>query len=410
MNAIPSRDCLTTPDAMTSPYVCVASLHQLTLPHKSPQHVTRFFRKVQVPKAVQLAPYALETVPTTLQNVHWTTSGMAPKPDAEETKMGKSSTPPAKLSASIGNNPKGAQPETTTTDTNVQAVEDRIMELNIVLMLRKSNVLTPYKAQAWQQLLSHYNLLDKYPCLSHQIQYGFDAGICSISKTFTPENSPTLHTHSDEYFQILDRELSTGHYIGPLSQFEVEHLLGPFQTSPLSLVPKSGRSGRCHAVHNFSYPHSSSPTILSINYTIDSNLFPCTWGTFSTLCYLVWNLPSGSQASVCDMAEAYQTIPITPEQWPGLVVKLRDDNQFTINTNNNFGLTSAGGVHGNLGDAAVDIFQASGIGPVSKWVDDHIFIRILCKHLPAYNEKQCKWHSTILTNGGQRQNGSRCHT
>jgi hypothetical protein len=392
---------------MTSPYVRVASLHQLTLSHESPQHVTRFFGKAQVRKAVQLAPYALEMVPTTLQNVRWTTSGMAPKPDAEKTKMGESSTPPAKLSASIGNDPKGAQPETTTTDTNVQAVEDRIMELNIVLALRKSNALTPYKAQAWQQLLSHYNLLDKYPHLLHQIWYGFDAGIRSISETFTPENSPTLHTHSDEYFWILDRELSTGRYIGPLSQFEVEHLLGPFQTSPLSLVPKSGRPGRCRAVHNFSYPHSPSPTILSINYTIDSNLFPCTWGTFSTLCYLVWNLPPGSQASVRDMAEAYRTIPITPEQWPGLVVKLCDDNQFAINTNNNFGLTSAGGVHGNLGDAAVDIFRASGIGPVSKWVDDHIFIRILCKHLPAYNEKRRRWHSTILTNGGQRQNGSR---
>jgi hypothetical protein len=161
----------------------------------------------------------------------------------------------------------------------------------------------------------------------------------------------------------------------------VEHLLGPFQTSLLSLVPKSGKSGRCHAVYNFSYPHSPSPTIFSINYTIDSNLFPCTWETFSTLCFLVWNLPPVSQASVHDVAEAYQTIPITPEQWPGLVVKLCDDNQFTITTNNNFGLTSAGGIHGNLGDAAVDIFGMSGIGPVLKWVDDHIFIQILCKHI-----------------------------
>jgi hypothetical protein len=73
---------------------------------------------------------------------------MAPKPDAKETKMGKSSTPLAKLSALIGNDPKLAQPKTTTTDMNVQAVGDRIMELNIVLMLRKNNALTPYKAQA----------------------------------------------------------------------------------------------------------------------------------------------------------------------------------------------------------------------------------------------------------------------
>jgi hypothetical protein len=73
-------------------------------------------------------------------------------------------------------------------------------------------------------------------------------------------------------------------------------------------------------------------------------------------------------------AEAYRTIPVVPEQWPGLVVKLHREDQFAINTNNNFGLTSAGGAYGNLDDAAVDIFWGSGIGPISKWVDDHVFI------------------------------------
>jgi hypothetical protein len=55
---------------------------------------------------------------------------------------------------------------------------------------------------------------------------------------------------------------------------------------------------------------------------------------------------------------------VVPEQWPDLMVKLCGKDQFAINTNNNFGLTSAGGIYGNLGDAAVDIFRASGIGPI----------------------------------------------
>ena len=73
------------------------------------------------------------------------------------------------------------------------------------------------------------------------------------------------------------------------------------------------------------------------------------------VCFTIWSLPPGSQASIRDVAEAYQTIPISPEQWPGLVVKLCDDDQFAINTNN-FGLTSAGGVYGFLGNAATDLF------------------------------------------------------
>ena len=59
-----------------------------------------------------------------------------------------------------------------------------------------------------------------------------------------------------------------------------------------------------------------------------------------------------------------------------MVVKLLGDDQFAINVCNNFGLTSAGGIYGHLGDATLDIFRAQGIGPASKWVDDHIFFRV----------------------------------
>ena len=36
----------------------------------------------------------------------------------------------------------------------------------------------------------------------------------------------------------------------------------------------------------------------TINSHINSDLFPCTWGTFSTVALLVARLPPGSQASV----------------------------------------------------------------------------------------------------------------
>jgi hypothetical protein len=55
----------------------------------------------------------------------------------------------------------------------------------------------------------------------------------------------------------------------------------------------------------FFFPHSPQDNISSINYSINSNLFSCTWGTFATLCTVIWHLPEGFQASICDVTEVY---------------------------------------------------------------------------------------------------------
>ena len=253
------------------------------------------------------------------------------------------------------------------------------MELRGALELRKNQALTPYKVDAWEAFLLRCNLLVKYPNLTHSLRYGFDAGIRPIYSTYTPPNSPTLLQHPEAYQEMVSNEFKKGRYVGPCTRLEVEALIGPFQSSPLSWVPKPGKPGKYRAVHNFSFPHTSTSTVASINSTIDADTYPCTWGTFATICFTIYNLPPGSQASIRDVAEAYRTIPILPDQWPGLVVKLLDDDEFAINICDNFGLASAGGIYGEVGDATLDIFRVQGIGPISKWVDDHIFFCILSK-------------------------------
>ena len=96
----------------------------------------------------------------------------------------------------------------------------------------------------------------------------------------------------------------------------------------------------------------------SVNSHINCDDFPSTWGTFTTVTLLIAHLPPGSQASVQDVAEAYRTIPAHPDQWPGLVICLQEEDSFAINMCNNFGLTSAGGVYGLVADARVDIFHS----------------------------------------------------
>lgn len=325
-----------------------------------------------------------------------------------ETKVAGSSVYPRAFSyARTGSDLLGAQLPTIPSVTSAPDAKSQTMVLRTALEHRSLNALTPYKHDAWAASLQHHKLVERYPSLSHSIQFGFDAGIRKLQQTHAPPNNTSLDEFSEAYNGIEQKEFSKGRYLGPCSQREIEDLIGPFQTSPLSIIPKNGKPGKFRAVHNFSSPHAPLSHTTSINSSIDSDNFPCTWGTFNTLAFIISNLPPGSQASVRDVAEAYRTIPVTPSQWPGLVIRLRGDDQFAINTCNNFGLTSAGGIYGQLADAGVDIMRGEGIGPVSKWVDDHVFFRIQRKYLAEYNKMRAQWHRSILSNGGRRHNGSR---
>ena len=261
------------------------------------------------------------------------------------------------------------------------------MELKVALEQRKHEALSPYHQDAWASKLSSHGLQNKYPSVVSGFAASFNLGIPQIRCTFAPPNHASVGSLFDVYSTIIDNEFASGRYIGPFTHCQLESCIGPFQSSPLSLVPKTSKPGKYRAVHDFSHPHNPSPHATSINSHIDSDSFLCTWGTFSTVALLIARLPLGSQASVQDVAEAYRTIPVTPGQWPGLVIRLQAHDQFAVNKCNNFGLASAGGVYGMVADAGADIFRGCGIGLLAKWVDDHIFFRIPQAHLSEYNQQ-----------------------
>ena len=281
------------------------------------------------------------------------------------------------------------------------------MGLKYALEQREREPLTPYNGRAWEERLSSLGLQEKYPLLVQGLTGGFDLGIPLIQCTYAPLNHPSVASLFDVYSNIVDNEFTAGRYIGPVSRVQLEAVLGPFQSSPLSLVPKTSKPGKYRAVHNFSYPHQPSPDAASINEQINSDDFPCTWGTFATVALIIARLPPGSQASVRDVAEAYRTIPAKSAQWPGLVIRLQADDQFAVNTCNNFGLSSAGGAYGMVADAGTDIFRGQGMGLLAKWVDDHVFFRVPRVHLSKYNAQRAEWRREIQAHGGRRQEGSR---
>jgi len=74
-----------------------------------------------------------------------------------------------------------------------------------------------------------------------------------------------------------------------------------------------------------------------------------------------------------------------------------------MNTNN----PPLTGLYGSVADAGADLMRHKGLGPLSKWVDDHIFIRLLRQHVDAYNATRSEWAKRIAARGGRHHTGGR---
>ena len=329
------------------------------------------------------------------------------KPDAQETPMERSSTTKAESFALIGTKQGDAVTARCVTSTSAQDVATSLMEPRSAISQRRQKPLTPLVADEWESQLQSSQLLQRYPQIPVFIRCGAHAGIPHILHSFTPLNNPSTESLSDIFYDIIQSEFNKGRYLGPFSKEELENEIGPFQSSPLSLVPKPGKPGKYRLIQNLSYPHNDRPTP-SINSSLNSDDFPCTWGTFRTVATLIRNLPRGSQAATRDIAEAYRIIPLHESQWPGVVVRISNSpNQFALNTSNCFGGTTAGGLFGLFADALADILRANGIGPILKWVDDFVFFRIPKRALKTYNFERQITRKTIADNGGMQQSGGR---
>ena len=62
-------------------------------------------------------------------------------------------------------------------------------------------------------------------------------------------------------------------------------------------------------------------------------------------------------------------------------------------------------MYGTVQNAASDILCFQGIGPISSWVDDHLFIHIWPNCLPEYNQRHRAWNRDIVLRGRQQEGG-----
>ncbi|PSR71582.1 hypothetical protein PHLCEN_2v12542, partial [Hermanssonia centrifuga] len=122
-----------------------------------------------------------------------------------------------------------------------------------------------------------------------------------------------------------------------------------------------------------SFPRND-PLRLSVNASINSDDFPTEWGTFSETSQLILSLPAGAMAATFDIAAAYRITPVAPQQQNALCIFWR--GKVYVDRAVAFGLRSSAGVFGALADMLVAIYRASGFGPLTKWVDDFLVIRL----------------------------------
>ena len=227
-----------------------------------------------------------------------TNCGMDPIPTAEGQQMATSSPKTESHCALAGNIPKGADLLATPSVTCVQAVEALIMVLRAALKWRNHKALTPYNPDTWESFLVSSGLIAKYPHIPDSLRTGFSTNVPQINTTYAPPNHPSVESYKDVFEAAISKELTLGRYLGPYSQSEVESVVGKFQTSPMSIIPKPGKPGKFHLIQNLSSPHSPVGQITSINSCISLDLYPFTYGTFTTISLLISQLPPGSQAAL----------------------------------------------------------------------------------------------------------------
>jgi hypothetical protein len=323
------------------------------------------------------------------------------------------SAPTRHLSCEMGDQSVGTGKESqdvrtppTTRGTSAPDALLQLTELRNVLELRKSRALTPYNPPAWESLLRDSGLLKRYPSLPQNLRTGFLINIPKVTTTQTPPNRPVITEFQSQFDKIVNLEILKRRYIGPFTRELMEPLIGPFQCSPFSIIPKPGKPDRFRLVQNYSFPHNTTPIHPnpSINSSLNSDDFPTTWGTFNIISLIIHQLPPNSQIATRDVAEAYRTVPLHHSQWPGTVVRI-GENAYCVDTVASFGFSPSAGVYGKVADAGTDIFRYQGIGPLAKWVDDHVFFRIRREFLEIYNQQRQSRHKELAARGQIHQGG-----
>ncbi|CAD6934755.1 unnamed protein product [Tilletia caries] len=139
--------------------------------------------------------------------------------------------------------------------------------------------------------LRRFGLLSRFPSLVSGLSSGFNIGIPSLHHSRLQANHSSALAQPAVIQDAIARELGAGRYRGPFSASELQALIGPFQSSPLGLVPKGDSDWRI--IQDFSRPRAGE----SINSHLCSDNWPTAWGAARDVVRTRVNLDRGTLAS-----------------------------------------------------------------------------------------------------------------
>jgi hypothetical protein len=125
-----------------------------------------------------------------------------PQPLPGKETKGQNSEPPAPATpyAWTGTYPSHATPTCISPGTGAPAAAAMIMEpKRAVSPSLRFRISTPYIAEGWLELLESNNLITKYRHIPISLQYGFNAGVRYIARTFIPPNDESISLHHDVF-------------------------------------------------------------------------------------------------------------------------------------------------------------------------------------------------------------------
>lgn len=88
----------------------------------------------------------------------------------------------------------------------------------------------------------------------------------------------------------------------------------------------------------------------------------------------VASAPDGAEACSLDIEAAYRTTPVLPAHKRAMAVTHR--GKFFVEHCVTFGVASAHGLQGEIADGTIAIWEKKDVGPIAKWVDDIVALRL----------------------------------
>lgn len=166
-------------------------------------------------------------------------------------------------------------------------VELQLMARKPVLLESLFPVSTPLKADRWECALRDARVLDKFSEVPKGLRTGFDIGWNSLCFCRNPFRLAFIIVPRGPHEFIVSKytlEIALGRVSPGFLPATAECLFGPYRTAPLNVITSSGGK-QLRITLDLSYSRDD-PSVSSVNTYINSDNFPCDWGTFSA-CWLL---------------------------------------------------------------------------------------------------------------------------